>query len=362
MMNIRGDVMFFLFFMLPIIAWIVNVFYIRYKLSLIIPYSIIVAIVLMLPALRMRSLYTMFIYHFIMISWMIDILNLMIKNSLWHTLYKYSIIPFLLACLVIGYGLYNMKDIKRHVFNVRTSLSHDYKIALISDMHYGISLNKDELHQVIKRINHEKALLLLGGDIFDENTTRKQAQDAIEELGLIQTTYGSYYVFGNHDKQLYTEERAYQVNDLMQWMEDKNIHVLEDQIVSINKEIDLIGRKDKSDLTRKNIKLLSLNKDKYNIVLDHQPVEYAQNKKAGVSLNLSGHTHAGQIFPIGFINRFLPTTGQYIGYQHKGSFDAIVTSGIAGWGYPIRTEGHSEYAVIQLKNLSNREVKHLILL
>lgn len=353
MMNIRGDVMFFLFFILPIIAWIVNVFYIRYKLSLIIPYSIIVAIVLMLPALRMRSLYTMFIYHFVVISWMIDILNLIIKNHLWHMLYKYSVVPLLLACLVIGYGLYNMKDIKRHVFNVRTSLSRDYKIVLISDMHYGISLNKDELHQVINRLNQEKAdLLLLGGDIFDENTTKKQAQDAIEELGLIQTTYGRYFVFGNHDKQLYTKERAYQVNDLIQWMENKKIHVLEDQTVSINDEIDLIGRKDKSDLTRKDIKQLSLNKDKYNIVLDHQPVEYALNKETGILLNLSGHTHGGQIFPIGFINQFLPTTGQYIGYQHSDSFDAIVTSGIAGWGYPIRTEAHSEYAIIKLKSLS----------
>ena len=262
--------MFFLFFILPIIAWIVNVFYIRFKLSLVIPYSIIVAIVLMLPALRMRFLYTMFIYHFVVISWMIDILNLIIKNHLWHMLYKYSVVPLLLACLVIGYGLYNMKDIKRHVFNVITSLSRDYKIVLISDMHYGISLNKDELHQIINRLNQEKAdLLLLGGDIFDENTTKKQAQDAIEELGLIQTTYGRYFVFGNHDKQLYTKERAYQVNDLIQWMENKKIHVLEDQTVSINDEIDLIGRKDKSDLTRKDIKQLSLNKDKYNMVLDH---------------------------------------------------------------------------------------------
>lgn len=343
--------MFLLWVLVPILAWVVNVFYIHYKLAFIIPGipSIILTAVIMIPAIRMTSLYTMFLYHFVVLSWIIDLVNIFIKNNVWSLLYKYSVIPLLLACLVLGYGLYNMKDIKRHEYSLKAQLAHHYKIVLLSDMHYGISLNKKELHQVVERINKEKAdLLLLGGDIFDESTTRKGAKDAIDELSQITTKYGSYYVYGNHDKQLYTNKPVYTPKELKDWMEDKNIHVLEDDVVSINNEIDLIGRKDQSDSTRKDINLLSIDKKKYNIVLDHQPVDYQVNKKAGIDLDLSGHTHAGQIFPIGLLNKFIPTSGQYIGYKQINHFEAIVTSGIAGWGYPIRTEGHSEYVIIKL--------------
>lgn len=342
--------MFLLWVLVPILAWVVNVFYIHYKLTFIISgiTSIILTAVIMIPAIRMTSLYTMFLYHFVVLSWVIDLVNMVIKNNVWFLLYKYSVIPLLLTCLVLGYGLYNMKDIRRHEYNLKAQLTQDYKIILLSDMHYGISLNKKELHQVVEKINKEKAdLLLLGGDIFDESTTRKGAKDAIDELSQITTKYGSYYVYGNHDKQLYTNKPVYTSKELKNWMEDKNIHVLEDDVVSINHEIDLIGRKDQSDSTRKDIHLLPINKKKYNIVLDHQPIDYQINKKAGIDLDLSGHTHAGQIFPIGLINKLLPTSGQYIGYKQIGHFEAIVTSGIAGWGYPIRTEGHSEYVIIK---------------
>lgn len=343
--------MFFIWVLIPVMAWIINVFYIHYKISLIVPglFSLIITAIIMIPALKMTSLYTMFIYHFVVISWVIDLLHLLMKTSLSQTLYRYSIIPFLLTCLVMAYGLYNMKDIRRHEYDISTPLSHSYKIVMISDMHYGISLNKEELHKIVDRINQEKAdLLVLAGDIFDENTSREGAKEAIEQLGQIQTTYGNYYVFGNHDQQLYTNHRVYQTKELIEWMQKHNIKVLQDSVISINDEIDLIGRKDKSDKTRKEIQNFHLNHKKYNIVVDHQPVEYEAYQKAGVSLDLSGHTHDGQIFPIGVINRVLPTTGQYIGYKRMGSFQAVVTSGIAGWGYPIRTEGHSEYAVIQL--------------
>lgn len=343
--------MFLLWVIVPILAWIVNVFYIHYKLSLFIPAipSIIVTAVIMIPAIRMTSTYTMCLYHFVVISWIIDLINLFIKNNVWQMLYKYSVIPFVLMCMVIAYGFYNMNHVTRHEYNLNAKLSRSYKIILVSDMHYGISLNKEELHSVVERINEEKAdLLLLGGDIFDESTTRTGAKEAIDELSKINTKYGSYYVYGNHDKQLYTNKPVYTPQELSTYMENKNIHVLEDEVVSINDEIDLIGRKDQSDSNRKAIDTLPIHKQKYTIVLDHQPVDYQINKKAGVNLDLSGHTHAGQIFPIGLLNKLLPTTGQYIGYKRIGHFEAVVTSGIAGWGYPIRTEGHSEYAVIKI--------------
>ena len=70
----------------------------------------------------------------------------------------------------------------------------------------------------------------------------------------------------------------------------------------------------------------------------------------GTALILSGHTHAGQILPIGLISPMFHMNDLNYGYVKEGNLNEIVTSGIAGWRYPIRTEKHSEYVIIDIKN------------
>ena len=84
------------------------------------------------------------------------------------------------------------------------------------------------------------------------------------------------------------------------------------------------------------------------IVLDHQPSEYKKAENTGCDMILSGHTHAGQIWPVGLFASLFHFDELNYGEQKQGNLDAIVTSGIAGWGYPIRTEKHSEYVVVNL--------------
>ena len=77
---------------------------------------------------------------------------------------------------------------------------------------------------------------------------------------------------------------------------------------------------------------------------------FDENVKAGVDLQLSGHTHNGQIFPIRqIISPIDPNEWQY-GVKEIDDFTAIVSSGIAGWGFNIRTQGNSEYVIIDIKN------------
>lgn len=90
----------------------------------------------------------------------------------------------------------------------------------------------------------------------------------------------------------------------------------------------------------------------YILVLDHQPKELKGNKEAGVDLQLSGHTHAGQIFPGGVVSELFGINEQNYGIRTDGTFTSIVSSGIAGWGSHFRTEGHSEYVMIQVKRAS----------
>ena len=88
-------------------------------------------------------------------------------------------------------------------------------------------------------------------------------------------------------------------------------------------------------------------KERYIIMLDHQPVETAMNSKAGVDLQLSGHTHAGQAFPAGQLLHFIgiPYYGEYQILDCK----LLVSSGASVGVFPIRTEKHCEYALIDIK-------------
>ena len=70
----------------------------------------------------------------------------------------------------------------------------------------------------------------------------------------------------------------------------------------------------------------------------------------GTALILSGYTHAGQILSIGLISPLFHMNDLNYGYVKGSNLNEIVTSGIAGWGYPIRTEKHSEYVIIDIKN------------
>ena len=88
------------------------------------------------------------------------------------------------------------------------------------------------------------------------------------------------------------------------------------------------------------------NQKAFILLLDHQPVDLKENEEAGVDLQLSGHTHGGQIWPIGLISDLLGFGELNYGYKKSGNFQVIVSSGIGGWGYPIRTGCHSEYLMV----------------
>ena len=119
------------------------------------------------------------------------------------------------------------------------------------------------------------------------------------------------------------------------------IQILEDETTVINQEIALIGRADRGgrNAKRKDISSLvkELNPEQEWIVLDHQPSEYKKAENTGCDMILSGHTHAGQIWPVGLFASLFHFDELNYGEQKQGNLDAIVTSGIAGWGYPIRT-------------------------
>lgn len=89
-------------------------------------------------------------------------------------------------------------------------------------------------------------------------------------------------------------------------------------------------------------------------MLDHQPLDLAENAALGYDLQLSGHTHGGQIWPVGPVCSLAARLAsvEYCNYGMKqiGDFQVIVSSGIAGWGYPIKTGAKAEYVIVDIHN------------
>lgn len=193
-------------------------------------------------------------------------------------------------------------------------------------------------------------------DADGENTTKEQMKEAFQTLGAIQTTYGIYYVYGNHDKNSYSMHPHYSTRELDNSIEKNSITILEDKTKDLNEELSITGRKDLSDMEsdkdprKSSSELLKKEKSKgIHIVVDHQPRQMQENAEAGYDLMLAGHTHAGQVWPVGLLTElFVHGTINY-GLENVQSMNIIVSSGISGWGYPIRTEKHCEFVVIHME-------------
>lgn len=91
----------------------------------------------------------------------------------------------------------------------------------------GVSMNDSQLQKVVERISSEKPdIVVLDGDIVDESTTLNQMQSAFKILGGIDSQYGIYYTYGNHDKNNYTSEPNYTVDKLADTIRENKINIL----------------------------------------------------------------------------------------------------------------------------------------
>ena len=149
-------------------------------------------------------------------------------------------------------------------------------------------------------------------------------------------------------------DKSYTVEQLNEAITANGIKILADEVVTINDEIILVGRKDTSmtgDTNRVSIEKLleGKDKDKFILTLDHQPKNYDENVKAGTDLLLSGHTHGGQIWPINMLFEIIKFDDEVYGLTNIGEFNGIVTSGVAGWGFPVKTCAKAEYVIVDVK-------------
>ena len=268
--------------------------------------------------------------------------------------YRSGLVPVLAVCLLLGFGYWKMEQIYATEYTVISDkLDSGYDVVFLSDIHYGTIQNPGALQRAVEKINAlQPDLIILGGDIVEEGTSKESMEEAFRVLGNLKSIYGTYYIYGNHDRQSYLAppSRAYTAEELERAIRSNGIEILCDCWISVGEDLVLAGREDAGAAYERlpaGEILWGADRDKFLLVADHQPVGLEENDSQGVDLQLSGHTHAGQVFPAGYLIELFG--GLNYGLYREGDCQIIVSSGAAGWGFPVRTQGRCEYVVLHLR-------------
>ncbi len=225
------------------------------------------------------------------------------------------------------------------------------RVVFIADAHLGVTLDGDRFAEQMDRIQKTNPdLVIVAGDFVDDDSERADMEQACKALGRLDTTYGVYFSFGNHDEGYSKGSRDFTVQDLRLTLMEQGVIILEDEAVLLDNNLQLIGRLDRSAEHRMSMSALmsEASGTVYTIVADHQPNDYEAQAQAGADLVLSGHTHGGHIFPAGPIGVWIGANDRYYGTERRAQTDFVVTSGISGWAIPFKTGAVSEYVVIDI--------------
>jgi predicted MPP superfamily phosphohydrolase len=220
------------------------------------------------------------------------------------------------------------------------------RVAMVSDVHLGNIHGRRTLARMINAINGQRPdIVLLVGDMFDGNPEPVIKNGAGAEFSRLQPRYGVYFVNGNHERIRDGEER----NTAVAYLASHGVRPLLDTAVLIDGSVCIAGRKDRSSRSRKTIPELLKDVDMQLpvILLDHQPHSLEEAEQAGIDLQLSGHTHRGQLWPLNYITG--KVYEQDWGFLQKGKSHFYISCGVGTWGPPIRTSGHSEVVIIDLE-------------
>jgi predicted MPP superfamily phosphohydrolase len=218
---------------------------------------------------------------------------------------------------------------------------------MAADLHLSPIDGEKLLGRIVEKINSlEPDIILFAGDIVDDKAEVLMRSEIGESFKQLNPKYGIYAINGNH-------EFINDVESSVKFMENYNFHVLRDNHEFVDSSFYIIGREDVSmkQFTSSQRKALDeivkpVEENYPKILLDHTPVKLEQAEKNSINLQLSGHTHHGQIWPGNIITNLIYEISW--GYKKKGKTHYYVTSGAGTWGPPVRTGSKSEIVNIKV--------------
>ncbi len=235
----------------------------------------------------------------------------------------------------------------------KASSRDSLNVVMISDVHLGAIWRNGHLQKMVTRINDLRPdLILLPGDIVDMDVSKGEEERMTATLRGLRAPLGVFAVLGNHEYYGGAQKN-------IAYLERAGVRVLQDESLALADAVTLVGRKDLTAAqfgdTRRSLEDILETADRRLplILMDHQPFHFEEAERAGIDLELSGHTHAGQLFPITLINKAMYE--QNWGPWRRGRTQYYVSCGAGVWGMPVRTGGISE--IVQLRLSLRPEAK-----
>lgn len=259
-----------------------------------------------------------------------------LKNSWSGTL---AVTAFMFIIFLYGNIHYHQKVRQPLMLTTGKTLSRKMKVVMLSDLHLGYHNRRSEFAKWVDKINEEKAdLILVAGDIIDKNIQPLEEQEMHQEFlrlnAPVVACLGNHEYYGGESNALLFYKKA-------------DITLLRDSVTTVG-DLCIIGRDDRSNPKRKTLSELmkGVDRTKYLVVLDHQPIQLEEAEQNGIDFQLSGHTHHGQVWPISWITESIYECA--FGEWQRGSTRYYVTSGIGIWGGKFRIGTRSEYVVAEI--------------
>jgi len=248
-----------------------------------------------------------------------------------------TMIAFAITAVTVLYSFYNGRKapLVREITIPSSKIQHPsegFTVTQLSDVHLGMTVPKKWLQKIVKKTNELNSdLIVITGDLIDDKFNN--IKDFIPVLKELKAPMGKFTIIGNHE--IYSG-----LKDYHQFVEQSGLTLLRNQKVTISKELEVYGV---DDVTVEKylgtpINLEEILKDtdpnRFSLLLFHQPVRFSQSVDLGVDLQLSGHTHNGQIPPLEWIILFYFRYSK--GLYKKQDAHIYTSPGTGVWGPPMR--------------------------
>ncbi|WNF01601.1 metallophosphoesterase [Streptomyces luomodiensis] len=251
------------------------------------------------------------------------------------------------AAGTVGYGAYTVlrgPRLKRITVPLAKlpRRAHGFRIAVVSDMHLGPILGRSHTQRVVETINRTHPdLIAVVGDLVDGSVA--DLGPAVEPLRRLSARYGSYFVTGNHEYYSGAAEWVDHVRELgLRPLENERTELPGFDLAGVN---DVAGESEGHgpDFDKA---LGDRDPARASVLLAHQPVVIHDAVKAGVDLQLSGHTHGGQLWPGTYLAELANPTAA--GLDRYGDTQLYVSRGAGAWGPPVRVGAPPDVTVVEL--------------
>lgn len=296
----------------------------------------------LLKPLAVIGNYWMFILQYGLIICLIANLVMLltpIKSVVWV-----GTIAVVLLVVLFGVGTYNAyTPVTRELSIQIDKAGEPMRVVVASDFHLGVLSNKGHLEKFVQKANEAKPdLVLLVGDLIDDDPSWYIEDGMHEVMKQLKTTYGVYGVLGNH------EYYGGKIPLLIKEMEASNVTMLLDETILVHNRFYLTGQEDRTNKSRKPLESLKPEEETLPwFVMNHTPDDLETPEALGVDFHTSGHTHKGQMWPNNLITSRIFELDY--GYKQKGTMNALVSSGFGFWGPPTRIGSQSELWIVNIE-------------